>query len=349
MFHVSSSTSCRGSAVALDASLRSRLALVALFSFGSATCMMERNALTSQRLKLDELCAVALPEGFSPAGLSVGRSGVVALWAFDSRDLVIVTAGVVTTRQLPASARPVGVRLGEGITDSVMMSVMDGYRNAIIVLSKAARFDIRRTADSSLWLAGAPLGKEWLLAGRAGDEIVFRRLGDEGVSSVRMVSDGPTMAIGAGIQPVWVTSLDSIVIVNERSRPHRIGVLSTTGRTLLLRFVELPKEVAMATSSPGDDADKWTAGPVVALKAGYVVTFSDQSSDTRIIARYDEEWHLHDATRLSVPLAIVAFDLKSDRVLAVRDVGQLELVFYRVSHSGDESRARETDATLHCP
>jgi hypothetical protein len=212
--------------------------------------------------------------------------------------------------------------------------VLDGFRNAIILVSETSRVGIRHSADSSLWLAGAPLGGGWLLAVRTEEGVNFEKLDEYGAPS-RVVMDGVAVASAAGMQPVWVTNLGGDVAVNERFYPYRIGSMNVESMTLAMRAPQLPREVAAALRGASVNSDKWTAGPVVALKAGFLLTFADQHSDARIVARYNQTWQLQDETRLTAPLAIVASSWNRERVVGVRDVGRLEVVFYSVSIVGE--------------
>lgn len=274
-------------------------------------------------LSLAETASQPLPPTFGIDGVSPAPDGRLVVWSAEGEILLIARPGTLDRLVLPDSIRPAGLAVVAG-----------GYR----VLDRASGRDYllgEHPGDQVALLGSVPLGP-----GQHLDQAMWHQW-----SWVLGVRDGPSrrflVSRTRDPAPLFVSppGADS----KDVPRFH----LSPDGPDILLTRLTAPFEI-VRVSAPGadsmpfrvrfgtsglpavapDSVGSWRALPALALDCGVLLTLSNLTNDRRLLIRFDRSGIVRRVTELDAPIGLVTRLPGTERLLAARRAGDLELVWY---------------------
>jgi hypothetical protein len=125
------------------------------------------------------------------------------------------------------------------------------------------------------------------------------------------------------------------VYVSEAEPPFRTWRLGRAGPVGHASAPEVPV-------GGGIDPQRWVALPMVDFPEGAIQTLADLASDRRVLTVYDREGRLNRRAELRIPLAVVGTTADGSHLVAARNVGGFEIVWYRWRWVEDQPRTGAT-------
>lgn len=271
--------------------------------------------VVGNRLHLEQTSTTQLPAQAAVLG-ATGDGTSLAVWS----DKEVLTGEEGSgLRSLPGQwSRVISVAIPEPRT----WEVFDGGSHRVVRQKDTGRVISTVVLDEGIrFHAAARLYCGWVAAywnsgGRpevslidSSGNIVWRRSLDwkieepgdlEGVS-LRMGTDGTLATVNSSIPPFHVALFDcdgSVTLLNADTR--------------------LPRE------------GQWVATSVLPTTAGLLTTYSDVTSNMRVLQRRAEDGELLGEMVIRVPLALVSVNRGGEEVIAVRRTDRLEVVTYRL-------------------
>jgi hypothetical protein len=112
------------------------------------------------------------------------------------------------------------------------------------------------------------------------------------------------------------------VYLSEAEPPFRTWRVGRAGRVGHASAPEVPV-------GGGTGPERWVALPMVDFPEGAIQTLADLASDWRVLTVYDRDGRLNRRTELRIPMGVVGTTVDGSHLVAVRNVGAFEIVWYR--------------------
>lgn len=288
----------------------------AVLGTGSGACGgSERPVDSSSRIELSEVASAAVADSLPLVGIA----------AFDTARVVAWNRRGMFLRESGGYWKPVPLENGE--TPIAIHPAEEGFEVVTGVSSRAYSWDgtprgearafppdlrpVHATRASAGWVAAAFDIEGGLRIGP------FHPLPDQ--AWLRIAPD--TMP-GGRVPDVRLSPWSAGALVSEVEFPFRtwrIGPAGVVGAPLV------PADTALGSS----EGARWIAMPMIDLGSGFIQTFADLASDRRSIITYDREGNAIREARIQVPMGLVGTSGDGGSILAVRNVGRSEAVWYR--------------------
>lgn len=153
-----------------------------------------------------------------------------------------------------------------------------------------------------------------------------------------------------GGEPWWIIRPDTVrggVLPPYRLAPATAGVLLTEAEPPFRTWPVSAESVGAGFVPSGanyprrEGVQQWVSGPVVDLGEAMVQTLADLASDRRVMVVYDSRGREVSKTVIDVPMALVGITRDRRHVVAVRNLGEAEVVLYRWSWRSDNDQGAE--------
>ncbi len=297
---------------------------------GASGTMLPTGA-EAQRLRLDGLGQLDIPEVFRVAGGAATPDHGLVIWSIDSPFVYLISRQRSRKVNTPQVYRPLAARVDSSGTvelawDQPVLQigrVVDGRVAAIAVDGERPML----TVETAVGLAGG-----WLFGGRgAGGSYGFALVDDAGrtASSIALPPSE-----GERPQTFLLSASPSAVFATGVQPPFR---LLRVGRILADRVV-----LTCDTIGPGLPDSLWSPGtvslPAVPLDSGFIQTLADQRADGRVIVLLDPAGRFLHASRVPVPMGFFVSDVGRHRLFAELRVGGSQVQQYRWSWRSPHSR-----------
>jgi hypothetical protein len=277
-------------------------------------------AQEAPRLRMEEVFARPLPAGFEVTGASVGGSGVLVLWARNQPYLLIDAGGRQEELRTPALLAPVAAALLDG--DSVL-EVVDARRGSLLRLSRGGEVRAERPLGVSFEMESAartPGG--WVVAGRdTAGAYQVAAVGGDAAPAVLYVRPAGSSLLERPFSAHLSAAGDEVLVTNHEP-PFDVVRVSRSGAA---RPALVSGSLAEVEAAEGH---AWVSLPLLPLDDGFVRTFSDLRSDTRLLVLYDAGGSRTRELRIDVPLGVLATAPERRLLVAARRAGALEVVGY---------------------
>ncbi len=263
---------------------------------------------------LVEVWAVRVPEDIDPVGVAGSADGRIALWT--AEDVFVVANGTLTPFangvQQPLAVAP----REEG------WEVVDIGQGAIVRFSpESAEPQVTPLVLPSRPYSAARMSCGWVF-----------QLWDAHTESGSLVLVSESGNVNWSLEVSWAKR-------HPRSSGQLLQLVGA-GDQVTATALGFPFETVVVdcagdvhTFEPGPPlptSDGWIALGTVPIPGGFVTTYSDITSDRRVIRRRDSQGRFIRDTTLDVPLGFAA-PLGTTSVLAVRRTDRVEIVVYRLN------------------
>jgi hypothetical protein len=282
---------------------------------------------------LSELFATAMPDGVNIGGIASRDATTFLLWD-DARVFLWNRPEGTLTQLGPGSiTRPVG-------------GTISGPDRRILVLDRdSAR--VHEFRHDGQYTGGLPLnirrridGVSWTECGLV---VVSSTAASESSSEVSLV-DPHGEIVWTRQVPDLFSQTSGIARVDRSTRgvtlsevlpPHRFTTLNCQG------------EVVSASEGPGPldllEEQQWATVATLDLGTHMLQTISDVRSDRRILALFNPSGQILRKREIDIPMAFFAVTDRQKDLLAVRDLGQLEVAAYSWEPSRTPQQTAERD------
>ncbi|HEX2091528.1 MAG TPA: hypothetical protein VHG28_03960 [Longimicrobiaceae bacterium] len=289
--------------------------LVALLSLESAS------AQSSPPLHLEAIYTRSLPDSFAVTGVSASSSGAVAYWAADQPYIIVDT----DTQRHVIEAKQVGLPVAVAVLggDSIV-EVVDGRTPRIIRLSMTGQVLGERSVDLPFSIEhGARANGVWIVVGKDSANIKVMSIADGG--EVKAIDSPSPLTSAWSRSSAYITGWQAGYSVSLIGSPFDAYAIDSDGSRTPVHFVQplLPE------SDTSSYQPLWISMPIVRLETGFLRTFADLRSDTRILVLYDDHGNISRQTLIRSPLGFVASLPERRLLIAIRKSDQLEVVGYR--------------------
>ncbi len=255
----------------------------------------------------------------SLAGLAANASGEILLY-FSDHPLVWLSGSTTRTLRLEDEARIVGV----GWNEDGGIEVVDAARRRVMrLVADTAAGD--RSISGELPLEGAVrLAREWIVGGRA-SPAEYRLFALDGDAPVDLAAISIHAAADFHLPAPVLAPCGDAVLVTEVTAPFRVHRWSAAAG---VRAFDIPP-------APGESAARWISAPAVCVGDHVLQTLVDPGSDRRVFVVYEAEGRVARTTMTEVPMAVVAAVPGSTQIVAIRRIGEPEIVLYDWSWTRD--------------
>ncbi len=298
----------------------------------SAACGVPlKEASRRPAIRFQEYASVQLPSGFravDAALLSGGRAIVVGfasaqvLIVDTSRRIIAVEEGALTS---PIAAVFVSRDSSIEVIDTTPVAIQrfDSEGKAVerILVDVAGDRLIAATRPNSGWV---------FLLCRNASRCRLLWLDSDGQSVRSMDLPTSTLPNDRARMPFSITHDRESIVVAWRSRPFHLGRISHSSEAV--HYFDAPTSVeAIATLVRPGATGSWLAMRPVVAGNKILQTLTNASADERINLSFDSTGHISSFSSVFAPVGVAAGSSEGDFLLAVRDVGEHELVWYRIA------------------
>jgi hypothetical protein len=321
----------RGKAMSLiqrDPYARRRVALpgAALLFAGIVAVSLPAAAQERARFALEELGSFELPLSADVRGARIADNGTLLLWLRSPKPGVLLHRSNSARVLCEATLRqPIAAAFVDA--DSVV-EIVDGARSEVIRASGetcSTRFALPRGLEvlSAAYSAGM-----WFIAAldSAGRSTVLTvdRLG----SGARALGTSDVTSPTVRVRGVHLTATRDGAVLNEVRWPFAWTTIDAASG----KVSRNSRPVAMAPGGAKRDSIDFRsllALGVHPLDYGFLQTFTDSRSDTRVLVLYDSVGRLQRATVLNTSIGLLGTSPSTRRLAMLRRTDRLEVVTYQ--------------------
>lgn len=316
--------------------LTSMCSVVAVFVVTSAldgTCV-------AGDLCLDEVESIELPSGVIPRGGSIAHDGTVLLWSdwqlWEISPMRDSLRSICGSRSVaPRHAFFVGA-------SSARIEFFDSLSSSVLEVTPQWHCEIRPLGKATS-AADAVVPSEWgwlELRHRSHGQLSVRLVGGVNGNWSTLALD-PTFPgrLGSPADYVFASPRNDGVLITESEYPFR------TFRITAFDRIE-PLIAPLDGVTPHDRAsllDGWKALRVMPLDGGYLQVLADPRSDKRRFVLADSKGRVMRATALDVAIGMLDVNRERHTLIALRNVGTREVVYYRWRWSRGDQRSNGDD------
>lgn len=298
--------------------LRSCTAALCMFAFADASCAGGIGANVG--LTLDAISRVDLPSGLRPTGARL-VAGRVLVWQNDPPRLVVVRNSEVSE---------VSLRQVRGIVsasfdprDSTLL-VVDPITASVVHLPPHSGEPRLVPLRIPVGVLSATWRRNSLVVGGVGEHRDLRLFAFDSTESANEIGTVEMEAPVKGRDPeTYLTTHGDELLVAFARTPY--VVREVDGRGVPRRsFNEVPSDTQLAGSGA------WVGLALLPLDDGYLRTFSDLRSDSRVLCIYSAERRLIKVTAIASPIGFVDSSPGERVIIGVAVLGEpAQLVMYR--------------------
>ena len=282
-----------------------------------------RSVGQARALQLEEVAAVTLPDELEILGGVLAEDGSALLWG---------TTGVWTHkigREVTRHCRdlrlaPLEARRGRAVGDYELYDVTSA---SVVRLSGQDPCAVR-TVHAGLDIAHAvtPVSNGWAEITRLSPEqLAVRFLPQSDQDSVIVRIPVATPLRFARVVDYAASAVRESVLLTEIAFPFRTLQIDRTNGIRLLA----DPAAQLTTRERREVLRGWESLKIVPLDRGYVQILADPRSDRRLILVLDALGQIARRVELDVAMGVLDADPHTRMLLAVRNVGRRELVYYR--------------------
>jgi len=274
-------------------------------------------------LLLTEERVIDIPLEFPLTAVTISDDGSALYWSGSARTVILHTAESVTILCPGALEEPVAAAFDP--LDLLQIEIVDAGRSAIVTVSADGGCD-HRTDLSGIGrlVGGARTGVGWVLA----------RLDSLGVPTIvgldsaghllwTKTSDGD-LGNPLTVRSAHIIAWESGTVLSSMVWPFRWLSLDRQGKAIVTGAFEQVRALEERRSLA-----EWVGLPVLPIDSGYVQTLADPRSDARVLVLYKPDGALRRQRQLLGPIGLVASNILSRRVVALRRSDRLELIMYQ--------------------
>jgi hypothetical protein len=278
------------------------------------------------KLLLKEQTAVRLPSG-PVRGVNATKQGYIVTWPAAGHEIwvmkgtdtaSVVFAGVtgIVAAALDTGGAAVDAVVTVGNKSGLVNRLLGGTRSQSQIVALPVRVEV-----------AVPFEDDWCFVGwRPNDSRVqlncIARKGG-------IIAHVTTLEMRDTTARFRMTSGPGVLLICRSNAPFDTWVVQRQSGRLVRHFQPSSMaRVSTPTTSDGRTRPRWFAAATVALDSGYVQTLADARSDDRMLILFDRSGAEIRQTRVSVSMAFVGVDQTRHELLAVRNSGVNELVWY---------------------
>ena len=300
-----------------------RTFIVWVFAAAVTSGDVDAQSANPRELLLEEIASLTLPTDFAVRGGALAADGTVLLWSAKA------LWKIAPTRDSTVQICP-DVIVAPGLT--VFSSVPGRYEFYESTSRQAFRIDPRRDCQTApVWSTASPeslIGRTsegWIEIGQRSStswtvRAQNRRIGD----STAVISDTTPIRFGK-IEDYTSTPATNAVLLTERQFPFRTFRIGPEKAITLA----LDPAARLAARTRAELLNGWVSLRLVLLDGAFLQIIADPRSDQRRLILLDERGQLIRTSVLDVAMGMLDANREKKVLIAVRNVGHRELVYYR--------------------